>query len=419
LPSLVDSYKENLSAFISEWQGGAPVPASQPPQDDGSSQQIEDETSAEAAKKQMGPNHEELLEMLHYAWQSAALNHGFKVPPPDQLELAMKMAPKETISRLFGWTSDVNVIEKIRATYDSALKNISQQYLQKYGLKPDFVLFPYQTTSATAETKGSSTESKIPDVFQAAFGAWTEVAKKNEYKLPDEDEVLFAMSVGPDEAVISGFEWAEPGDFELVTKIVEGYKEELKSYRSEWERQGIVTGSQKPEAAKDEVPLFSVVPGVEKWISSLLDVEMQCAVVSYLNREQLDTLLEVAGLSHLFGSDKRISSGNNYGRDLDQLLGAALRLERRPDHCAVFDSSPYASAAAHDVEMRSVSIVGAFPRYELMTADSTAASFEELTAMNVRRLFGERVYDQPLEDSEQADPQIRRQTKTKYRWGDE
>ena len=416
LPSLVNSYRTNLKAFVDEWQGGTSVSSSAPREVDVSNQQPEPEAQ-DSAQRPKGPNHEELLEMQHYAWQSAALNHGFKVPPPDQLELAMKMFPKEAISRLFGWTSDESIIEKICATYDSALKNISQQYLQKYGLKSDFVLFPYQVASSS--NVSPKKEPLNADVFQAAFGAWTEVAKKNGYKLPEEDEILFAMSVGPEEAVISGFEWADPDDSELVAKIVDAYRTELKSYRSKWESQGIETGRPKPTPSEDKVPMFTVVPGVEKWVRSLLDVEMQCAVVTYFNREQLDTLLEVAGLSDLFARDKRVSSSNRYARDVDQLLGAVLRLERKPDHCAVFDSSPYASVAAHDVEMRSVSIIGAFPRYELLTADSTAASFDELTAMNVRRLFGERIYDQPLEDVEQADPQIRRQPKTQYRWGDE
>ena len=138
-----------------------------------------------------------------------------------------------------------------------------------------------------------------------------------------------------------------------------------------------------------------------------------------MNRQQLDVLLEVCGLSHLFSDDKRVTSSNSYGRETDQLLGAALRVERRPDHCVVFDSSPNSALAAHDVEMRSVGVIGSFPRYELLAADSTASSFDELTAMNIRRLFGERVYDQPMVDMQQADPEKVSKTKTKFFWDDD
>ena len=215
-----------------------------------------------------------------------------------------------------------------------------------------------------------------------------------------------------EDAVISGFEWAsKPED---VKRIIDAYKEELKVWQS---KRGNQNRSQPTvKETGDSLPMFSIVSGVEQWIKSLLDVEMQCAVVSYFSREQVDVLLEVSGLSHLCGPDKRVTSSNNYRREVDQLLGAALRVERRPDHCVVFDSSPHSSVAAHQVEMRSVGVIGAFPRYELLTADSTAGSFEELTAMNIRRLFAERVYDQPMVDMQQADPERVTRAKTKFYW---
>ena len=52
-------------------------------------------------------------------------------------------------------------------------------------------------------------------------------------------------------------------------------------------------------------------------------MEMQCSVVSYLEREQVDTLLELAGLSDLIPPDKRISASNGNVTDTDVLLGAA------------------------------------------------------------------------------------------------
>jgi beta-phosphoglucomutase-like phosphatase (HAD superfamily) len=143
-------------------------------------------------------------------------------------------------------------------------------------------------------------------------------------------------------------------------------------------------------------------------------------VTSYFDRDQVDVLLKYAGLAELFPPDKRVSSSNGFGRDSMQMLGAALRIERRPDHCVVFDTSPYATAAAHEVEMRSVSIVGPYPRYELLSADTAAISFDEFTAMNIRRLFGERVYDQPMLDVQPTlpDNDTRRRTKTKF-WDDD
>jgi beta-phosphoglucomutase-like phosphatase (HAD superfamily) len=146
---------------------------------------------------------------------------------------------------------------------------------------------------------------------------------------------------------------------------------------------------------------------------------MQCGIISYLDRYQVDVLLEQAGLSELIPPDRRVSASNGYTRDTYQMLGAALRLERRPDHCVVFDSTPFASIAAQEVDMQSVSMIGSYPRYELMSADTTSNSLEELTAMNIRRLFAERVYDQPLIDIQPTLPSSQRKTRTKFFFDDD
>ena len=69
--------------------------------------------------------------------------------------------------------------------------------------------------------------------------------------------------------------------------------------------------------------------------------------------------------------------------------------------------------------MQSVSLIGPDPRYELLSSDTTANSFEDLTAMNIRRLFSERVYDQPLVESAQNQPEKRAITKTRFFYDDD
>jgi hypothetical protein len=51
-----------------------------------------------------------------------------------------------------------------------------------------------------------------------------------------------------------------------------------------------------------------------KWLKSLLDVEMSCGIVSYLDRDQVDILLEEAGAG-LIAPDKRVSASSGYKRD--------------------------------------------------------------------------------------------------------
>ena len=408
IPSLVAKYEDLVGVFWSEWSGEARTETTSV-----SAEVPQAEDQQPVSNTRSGPTEEEMIQMQEHAWASAALNHGFQKPSLEQLPLAMKMTPQEAIARLFGWTSNKKQMDAVCATFESALEDISQKYIQKYSLPSGVSIFPRQQNAVKPPQQQAPSEAE--DVFQVALDAWTAVAKKNGYETPDQDQILFALSVGAEDAIISGFEWAsEPED---VQRIMAAYQDELKGWHS---KRASPTPPQAAEKTEDELPMFTVVHGTEHWVQSLLAVEMQCAVVSYLSREQVDVLLEVSGLSHLFGPNKRVSSSNNYSRDVDQLLGAALRVERRPDHCVVFDSSPHSSVAAHDVEMRSVGIIGAFPRYDLLTADSTAGSFDDLTAMNIRRLFAERVYDQPMVDMQQNDPERVTRAKTKFYWeGDE
>lgn len=256
-------------------------------------------------------------------------------------------------------------------------------------------------------------------MFQAAFDAWKHVAVKLNFPLPINEQVMIAFSVGPEGAILKSFEWTK--DANEAKQIAVQYKEQISIKLKEWEREGVATKATEGSArqgASNNIPLVKIMPGVATWVKNLRDVEMECGVTSYFDRDQVDVLLKYTGLTELFPEDKRVSSSNGFDRESMQMLGAALRIERRPDHCVVFDTSPYATAAAHEVEMRSVSIVGPYPRYELLTADTAAISFDEFTAMNIRRLFGERVYDQPLLDIAPKLPDKRRKTMTKF-WDDE
>lgn len=353
-----------------------------------------------------GPTTEELLQMHRNAWTAAAESSGFACPPLDQIQLAVNMDPGESIRRLFRWTQDSQRVTEISSVYERVLKNESAGYILKYNLKPE--------SSQPAELPRQSPTAD--EIFTIAFEAWVSTAENAGFPPPDVDQVQFALSVGPEEAIVSGFGWAS--DENDVLELLKSYKEEI-SVRRDRLYQGIEGFGDSSEPAEDaSIPMFRVVPNAVKWIKSLLDVEMQCGIVSYLDRDQVDILLQQAGLAELITPDKRVSASSGYNRDRYQMLGAALRLERRPDHCIVFDSSPYSAVAAHDNDMRSVCLIGPYPRYELLTADTTTSSFDDLTAMNIRRLFGERVYDQPMAEIEVAQPDTRRKTKTLY-WAEE
>jgi len=364
----------------------------------------------------VGPTDEEILEMQIKAWSETAATHGFTAPKPDQIQLTLNLSASDAVRRLLGWTYNFNEtqIGDITQTYSEALKKASEKYMKAYGLGVKTVAVPAYPAHAEIKVK----ELSADDIYQAAFSAWTNVAWELGFSLPDQDQVQFAMSVGPEEAIVVGFQWTT--NYKDAQEIATKYREKIQVKREEWMKKGYVLSSNSSgsEQNESEKVMVSVIPGVYDWIKSLLDVEMACGVTSYLDEDQVDILLQYAGLADLLPRERRVSMSNGYDRDSQQMLGVALRIERRPDHCVLFDSSPGANAAAHEVEMRSVAVIGPYPRYELISADATASSFDELTAMNIRRLFGERVYDQPMLDMMENQPQVVRKTKTTF-WDDE
>jgi beta-phosphoglucomutase-like phosphatase (HAD superfamily) len=403
---LAQEYRQRLAESLGRTE--AP-PATIIPKSSGSNSNHNDVRAA--------PSDEEIISSQIEAWKKTAEAFEFSVPSIDRIQLVMNANPNDAVSQLLlmDYDVDADVLDEITEFYTEVLQKASMKFMERYKV----------TTKTTASLNDIESRSKAKvvssdEVFQAAFDAWTSVAWKNGYSLPDQEQVQFAMSVGPQQAILAGFRWTSSE--EEAESIAGQYLNQIKVKRDDWVKRGytvavpIETGS--ASNVEDILPV-RVMPGVVDWIQSLRKVEMACGVVSHLEKDQMRVLLDHAGLSDLLPEEVRVSHSNGYPTDSQQLLGAALRIERRPDHCVAFDTCPYGSVAAHDVDMRSVSLVGPYPRYELLSADTTSSSIEELTAMNIRRLFGERVYDQPELDMKSRQPETNKKVKTAYDWDDD
>lgn len=123
---------------------------------------------------------------------------------------------------------------------------------------------------------------------------------------------------------------------------------------------------------------------------------MPCTVVSHLDANQLDMVLERTGLAEYFAPDKRVSSDSNYSSERSELLGAALRVEQRPDQCIVFDNTPKSATVAHEICMKCVSFVNHYARYELLTADLAVGSARDVDLRSLVKLFDRRDDLEPL-----------------------
>ena len=117
---------------------------------------------------------------------------------------------------------------------------------------------------------------------------------------------------------------------------------------------------------------------------------MPHALVTHLDSSQLDAVLNATGLAKYFPHDTRVSADSGYGSERSEMLGAALRVAIRPDQCVVFDNTPHSANEAHEVCMKSVSLVDHYARYELLTADWSVGYARDLDLMSFVKLFDER-----------------------------
>ena len=406
-----EAFTSQLRALIENPEGSVYGEMAQP---DPSSSSANDPAGLEHGRN---PSFADIVQIHTTGWSVSCQIHGLDPPSVEQVRLSVNMDPRDFIQKVMRWSDDDATIGKISSTFRDGTQEASKDFVDMTSL-PQIADSPAEEkTKALPNMSGPS----FDDVYGAALAAWKVVATRNALPEPTSDQIMYAMSVGPEEAIRFGFRWSD--QTERVSELLGCYMKEVESQRSKWS--GIE--QKTDESPEVEQPLVQVNPGSVKWIKSLLDVELECGIISHMSRSQVDLLLEFAGIADLIGSDKRVTGSASAGLkpiapqyfDSQQMLAAALRVERRPDHCVVIDASPGASIAARVVEMQSVAWIGSYPRYELLAADATVNRFEDLTAMNIRRLFGERVLDQPQLDIQQTDFAKDRKIKTKHAWDDE
>ena len=384
-----------------------------------SPQSAQEEQVHEEVSDTDGLSKEDVAEMQLFAWSTAAETHGYAVPSLEDIQLASWVSPDEAVQRVYGWTDDYSKVQNIASTYREAMKKISDIYIKKKNIH----VAAAPKTSAPQETGPRAPTQD--DIMRLQLEAWAQTAQKFSHEAPSIDDVQLAAFAGPDEAVRRVFKWTD--DAAKTNEIIVAYKDITRTLSQElMSRFGQGVGSSQISASSSaseadeeaDLPLFQLQDGAVDWIQSLLDVELPCAVVSHLDQELLDVILEQTGLDRLFPQDKRVSASNFYASQSQEFLGAALRLERRPDYCAVFDTTPSSSAAAHEVDMQSVSRIGSYKNYDLLSADLTFKYFTQLQTQVLRGLFTDTKLDEPQTEIQDIKPETRTTT-TKTRFWEE
>lgn len=137
--------------------------------------------------------------------------------------------------------------------------------------------------------------------------------------------------------------------------------------------------------------LSKPVEGLEEWLDAVCTARTPCAVVSSLDRKNMVEALDRMGLNKYFQAI--VSEEDGMESIAHRFLSAAVKLDRKPSKCVVFEDDPRGVTAAHNCTMMAIAIIGTHPAYDLVEADLAVAGFNELSVINLRRLFAHKGYN--------------------------
>lgn len=125
--------------------------------------------------------------------------------------------------------------------------------------------------------------------------------------------------------------------------------------------------------------------GLSTWLGALFNAGVPCAITSSMDRLSLLAVLQRLGLMKFFRAF--VTEEDGMDSIAHMFLSAAVKLDRPPAKCVVFEDDPRGVAAAHNCTMKAVALIGSHPAYELTQADLAVSRFADLSVMNLRRLF--------------------------------
>ena len=139
------------------------------------------------------------------------------------------------------------------------------------------------------------------------------------------------------------------------------------------------------EYAKQIHNIDTPLSGVVEWLEIMNKTNVPCALVTAIDKTTATNILEKMNLRHYFGA--LVTADDDMETIAQRYLSAAIKLNRPPNQCVVFGSTPAAMAAAHNCTMRCVAVIGPHTAPQLRSADLTISTMTELSVMNIRRLF--------------------------------
>ncbi|MED6112465.1 hypothetical protein PIB30_061965 [Stylosanthes scabra] len=208
-----------------------------------------------------------------------------------------------------------------------------------------------------------SWDNVVADTRALKRKAWKELALEEGKDIPEDDDMQrLALYAGVDDVLHKHF----------LSDETQNEMERLKLRFSQLYYDNVL---------KLERPM----EGLRDWLEAVHTARIPCAVVSSLDRKIMVEALDRMGLNKYFQAV--VTEEDGMESIAHRFLSAAVKLDRKPSKCVVFEDDPRGVTAAHNCTMMAVALIGAHPAYDLGQADLAVANFGELSVINLRRLF--------------------------------
>ncbi|XP_072997970.1 5-amino-6-(5-phospho-D-ribitylamino)uracil phosphatase, chloroplastic [Typha latifolia] len=211
-----------------------------------------------------------------------------------------------------------------------------------------------------------SWDNVVADTHSLKLDTWRQLALEEGKDMPCDDHMQRTiLQAAADHVLIKVLRWVkEESELErLKLRLSEIYYENI-------------------------LKLDAPVEGLREWLDALHTAGIPCAIVSCLERRHMVEALQRIGLKKYFQAV--VAEEDGMESMAHRFLSAAIKLDRKPSKCVVFEDDPRGITAAHNCTMMAVALIGVHPAYDLVQADLAVASFRELSVINLRRLFAHR-----------------------------
>ncbi|EKX36564.1 hypothetical protein GUITHDRAFT_165694 [Guillardia theta CCMP2712] len=168
-------------------------------------------------------------------------------------------------------------------------------------------------------------EGVLSDTLPIHKSAWTKVAEEMNLRIPEENDVKMAMTMPAEKAIQRVMYWTQDwGD----TKRIAFRKAEL--FFECWQ--------QYDHACLEET---------KEWLEKLYKASIPICVCSEMDVNSLNVSLTKMGISQY--SIAMVTAEDDCDTRAQMYLSAALKLNRPPQFCVIFDDDPESISSAHDI----------------------------------------------------------------------